>query len=70
LSQIEKQAFARTRLVEMIVPASVEVLGENCFYECRSLCSVTFESGSRLREVGEDAFLGALVPPTLPVKKC
>jgi hypothetical protein len=34
-------------LIEIILTASVEVLGENCFSECRSLISVTFESGSR-----------------------
>jgi hypothetical protein len=35
-------------LVEIILPASVEALGEECFSKCRSLSSVTFESVSRL----------------------
>jgi hypothetical protein len=47
LSRIEVWAFRETRLVEIIVPASVEVLGDDCFAECRSLSSVTFESGSK-----------------------
>jgi hypothetical protein len=47
LSRIEKNTFSGTDLVEIILPASVEVLGEGCFAECRSLSWVTFESGSR-----------------------
>jgi hypothetical protein len=51
LSRIEKHAFNRTGLIEiilpssieMIVPALVEVLSEECFFDCRSLSSVTFE---------------------------
>jgi hypothetical protein len=48
LSRIEKWAFQKTCLVEIILPTSVEVFGECCFSECRSLSSVTFESESRL----------------------
>jgi hypothetical protein len=32
----------------MILPSSVEFLGEGCFLECGSLSSVTFEAGSIL----------------------
>jgi hypothetical protein len=35
-------------LVKIVLPASVEVLTEECFSECRSLTLVTIESGSRL----------------------
>jgi hypothetical protein len=42
LSRIEKYAFNGTGLVEIILPASVEMLGESCFYDCGSLSSVTF----------------------------
>jgi hypothetical protein len=35
-------------LVDIILPSSVEVLGDFCFAEYESLSSVTFESGSRL----------------------
>jgi hypothetical protein len=48
LSRIEKEAFRETGLVEIILPSSVEFLGESCFSLCRSLSSVTFESGSIL----------------------
>jgi hypothetical protein len=48
LSRIEKQAFGWTGLIEIILPSSVEILSEECLYWCKSLSSVTFESGSIL----------------------
>jgi hypothetical protein len=48
LSRIEAWAFSETGLIEIILPASVEILCEQCFSECRSLSSVTFERGSKL----------------------
>jgi hypothetical protein len=62
--------FYGTGLVEIIIPSSVEVLGRYCFAACKSLSSVTFESGSRLREVDRDAFGDVPIRPTLPTKKC
>jgi hypothetical protein len=56
LSRIGKLAFRETGLVEIIVPASVEVLSEYCFCLCRSLSSVTFEIGSRLPRIEAEAF--------------
>jgi hypothetical protein len=56
LSGIEKDLFHGTDLIEMIVPASVEFLGERCFYLCRSLSSVLFESGSKLSRIKSAAF--------------
>jgi hypothetical protein len=40
----------------MIAPASIEVLGEECFSWYRSLCSITFQSGPRLSRIGKWAF--------------
>jgi hypothetical protein len=56
-------------LVEIIIPASVEVLDCGCFSACRSLSLITFERESQLREVARDAFMGLPVPPTLPTMK-
>jgi hypothetical protein len=55
LSRMEGWAFNETGLVETILPSSVDVLGQWCFAGCRSLSSVTFELGSKLRGVSEDS---------------
>jgi hypothetical protein len=44
-------------LVAIIIPALVEVLGKDCFSLCKSLSSVTFESGSRLSKRFENALI-------------
>jgi hypothetical protein len=54
LLRIEKEAFFGTGLIEIIIPASVEVLGVMCFLDCGSLSSVTFEEGSKLEGRGRE----------------
>jgi hypothetical protein len=46
-------------LTQFVVPASVHVIGTQCFSECASLASVTFESRSERLIISEDAFDGA-----------
>jgi hypothetical protein len=48
-------------LTGIVIPSSVEYIGEACFSFCRSLISVTFESRSRLHEIGRNAFPPALL---------
>jgi hypothetical protein len=43
-------------LIEIILPSSVDILGEKCFSEHKSLSSVRFESGSRLSQIEKEAF--------------
>jgi ABC-type phosphate transport system permease subunit len=57
LSRIEERTFGETGLVEIIIPGSVEVMDENCFGQCRSLSSITVESGSRLSRIRAQAFI-------------
>jgi hypothetical protein len=38
-------------LIEIIIPASIEFLGEKCFSDCKSLSSITFESGSKFQGI-------------------
>jgi hypothetical protein len=38
------------------IPASVEELGQKCFSSCQPLSFVTFETGSRLLVIREQAF--------------
>jgi hypothetical protein len=40
----------------IVIPASVAVIGKSVLGACRALASVTFEAGSALPEIGEDAF--------------
>jgi hypothetical protein len=40
----------------IVIPSSVVVLGNRTFYQCKSLESVTFESGSRLERIEQGAF--------------
>jgi hypothetical protein len=65
---IGQRAFACCMSLEAIcIPASVETLGSMCFggkigfddiLACEALTTVTFEPGSRLREIGAKAFAG------------
>jgi hypothetical protein len=67
LSRIEKQAFAETGLIELVIPASIELLDEDCFLRCGSLTSLTFETGSKLSRIEkytlQDSSLIELVIP-------
>ena len=49
------------------IPNSVTSIGNSAFYECSSLTSVIFESGSKLSTIGSDAFYkSGLTSITLP----
>jgi hypothetical protein len=37
---------------EIVIPKSVECIGKSCFYWCKSLRKVIFESGSNLKLPG------------------
>jgi hypothetical protein len=56
LSRLEAQAFYRSGLTSIDLPASVTFIGEKCFSDCGSLMSVTFESGSQLSRLEARAF--------------
>jgi hypothetical protein len=57
LTQIDQFAFSGNCMLQSIlIPASVESLGEGCFLQCTSLSQLTFESGSRLNRIGNAAF--------------
>jgi hypothetical protein len=51
LSRIKANAFCGTGLIEIIIPASIEFLGEESLSKCNSLSSITFESGVVYRDV-------------------
>jgi hypothetical protein len=43
-------------LKSISIPASVEIVCEKCFHCCTSLSSLTFESGSNLKQIDAGAF--------------
>jgi hypothetical protein len=48
--------FNGTGLIDLVIPASVKILGEECFAECKFLSSVRFEPGSRLSRIERGVF--------------
>jgi hypothetical protein len=56
LKEISKDAFRCCAIKSIRIPSSVEVIGKECFYNCESLCEVTFESVSKLTVIGNCAF--------------
>ena len=45
-----------TALASIEIPASVETIGNTAFSDCSSLATVTFEKGSRLKTIGNNAY--------------
>jgi hypothetical protein len=58
LSELGKWTFVSSRLASIHLPASVTVIGERCFYHCRSLASITFDSASPSRRNAADLLAG------------
>jgi hypothetical protein len=52
----ERHGYGLLRLKRIVIPASVEVIGNRAFSQCTCLVSLTFETGSVLREIGKYAF--------------
>ena len=55
---IPETDFAKTKISEVTIPASVEAVEERAFYGCKNLKTVTFEEGSALERIGDYAFAG------------
>lgn len=69
LVTIGKSAFEGCTLItEMEIPATVQTLSDLAFRDCVAIKKVTFEEGSTLTEIGEEAFCGctSLSSVTLP----
>jgi hypothetical protein len=45
-------------LTRVAIGADVSIIGKECFYECKSLCEIIFESGSKLQLIEESAASG------------
>ncbi len=51
-------AFASSAITSVVIPDSVEVIGQNSFYGCNSLTQVIIGAESKLKEMGNNAFSG------------
>ena len=51
--------FRRAQIQLIQLPASLRVLGDATFQNCKELRSVTFREGSRLEKIGKFCFLGS-----------
>lgn len=58
LKSIGERAFANVAIESIDIPASVTTIGDSAFYNCKSLESVTFGTGSLLTSFGDSAFNG------------
>jgi hypothetical protein len=70
LIRIGSSAFCSSSLRRLIIPKSVEIIGECCFSSCDSLVDIFFECGSRLTAIQSSAFAdtalkSACLPPRL-----
>jgi hypothetical protein len=58
LREISKKAFFWCLGIgTFIVPSSVETIGDRCFARCTRMRGIRFEESSRLKRIGEGAFL-------------
>jgi hypothetical protein len=54
---MEDRAFSECPLLKSIfMPASLQIVGPQCFFECTALENLVFEAGSKLERIEERAF--------------
>jgi serine/threonine protein kinase len=56
LKEIGKEVFSNSVLKSIRIPNNVEKLGDECFCCCEYLSEIVFESESKLKEIGNEAF--------------
>jgi hypothetical protein len=63
----ERAFYALPELKRANIPKTVTEIGSNAFFECSNLSGVTFEAGSQLTSIGEQAFqLSSLTSIIIP----
>jgi hypothetical protein len=60
LKEINNSAFYECAIQSIEIPSNIEMIGDWCFSDCKSLCEITFESISKLKEIGKNAFSNRL----------
>ena len=61
MNEIEALAFSETSLSSILIPKSVNKIGDFCFTNCTLLKSITFEENSVLQYIGEKCFNGTQI---------
>lgn len=63
LVKIDKEGFANCDSLtsSVTIPSTVTTLGEDAFYSCGGLTTLTFAADSKLNYIGETAFCGAAI---------
>jgi hypothetical protein len=56
LKDLPNYAFRGSDIRSILIPRSVERIGESCFEGCTSLCEVVCESESKLKTIDDNAF--------------
>jgi hypothetical protein len=56
VKEIGSQAFLESTICCVFLSRNVELIGADCFSDCLSLASVSFETNSRLSRIGRNAF--------------
>jgi hypothetical protein len=75
ISVLSKQLFLHSSLQSIVIPSSIEMIGEACFEFCLRLTNVTFESESKVSVFGKEAFalcfqLEAICIPSSVIELC
>ena len=68
VTAISHSGFSNTGITSVTIPNTVKTIGRRAFHGCEQLQTVTFEEGSQLQTIGEEAFAEctALAEITLP----
>lgn len=65
IRSIGRNAFAKTKIASVILPAGLEAIGDGAFKDCRSLAAITIPYG--VTAIGKSAFEGCVVIPKVIV---
>ncbi len=56
IKEIPMGCFYGSVIQELVLGSGIELIGEEAFYRCNNLTTVTFETGSKLTSIGDYAF--------------
>lgn len=66
-TSIPESFFAGSTIESYVIPRTITKIGASAFDSCKSLKSISFESGSSLSEIGDYAFSGCTSLTSIPL---